>query len=113
MRSMRDLVKSVLEKRGHSVTTHDDGQTAYDFAKSNRVDLVISDINMPIMDGISLVESLRALPGYRNTPILMLTTEDATDKKNQARSAGANGWIQKPFNPERLVNAVDKTLLKN
>ena len=112
MRSMRDLVKSVLEKRGHTVTIQDDGQTALEFAQSNQVDLVISDINMPIMDGISLVESLRALPGYRNTPILMLTTEDAAEKKNQAKLAGANGWIQKPFNPERLVNAVDKTLSK-
>lgn len=112
MRSMRDLVKSVLEKRGHKVTIHDDGKTAYEFAQSNTVDLVISDINMPIMDGISLVESLRALPGYSRTPILMLTTEDAADKKNQAKAAGANGWIQKPFNPERLVNAVDKTLSK-
>ncbi len=112
MRSMRDLVKSVLEKRGHSVTTHDDGTSALAFAQSNKVDLVISDINMPSMDGISLVEALRGLPGYRNTPILMLTTEDAQDKKNQARAAGANGWIQKPFNPDRLVNAVDKTLSK-
>jgi len=113
MRSMRDLVKSVLEKRGHSVTTHDDGQTALEYAQSNKADLVISDINMPNMNGISLVEALRALPGYRKTPILMLTTEDADEKKQQARSAGANGWIQKPFNPDRLVNAVDKTLSKS
>ncbi|MCK4707016.1 MAG: response regulator [Gammaproteobacteria bacterium] len=113
MRSMRDLVKSVLEKRGHTVTTQDDGQTALEFAQSNNVDLVISDINMPVMNGITLVESLRALSGYKNTPILMLTTEDAADKKNQAKAAGANGWIQKPFNPERLVNAVDRTLSKN
>ena len=112
MRSMRDLVKSVLEKRGHTVTIQDDGQTALEFAQSNKVDLVISDINMPIMDGISLVEALRALPAYKNTPILMLTTEDAADKKMQAKTAGANGWIQKPFNPERLVKAVDKTLSK-
>ena len=112
MRSMRDLVKSVLEKRGHSVTTHNDGTSALAFARSSKVDLVISDINMPGMDGIALVEALRGLPGYRKTPILMLTTEDAQDKKNQARAAGANGWIQKPFNPDRLVNAVDKTLSK-
>ena len=113
MRSMRDLVKSVLEKRGHTVTTQDDGQTVLEYAQSNNVDLVISDINMPVMNGITLVESLRALPGYKGTPILMLTTEDAAEKKNQAKAAGANGWIQKPFNPERLVNAVDRTLSKN
>lgn len=113
MRSMRDLVKSVLEKRGHTVTTHENGEEALNFAKGNSVDLVISDINMPVMNGISLVEGLRSLPHYRNTPILMLTTEDAQEKKNEAKTAGANGWIQKPFNPERLVNAVDKTLSRN
>ena len=112
MRSMRDLVKSVLEKRGHTVVTQEDGQAALDYAQSNKVDLVISDINMPNMNGISLVDSLRKLASYRRTPILMLTTEDAQDKKNQAKAAGANGWIQKPFNPDRLVNAVTSTLEK-
>ncbi len=112
MRSMRELVKSVLEKRGHSVTIKEDGQDALSFAQSNPVDLVISDINMPRMDGITLIGELRKLPNYASTPILMLTTEHADAKKNEARGAGANGWIQKPFNPERLVNAVDKTLAK-
>ncbi len=112
MRSMRELVKTVLEKRGHQVDIMDDGETALAYATSHQVDLVISDINMPIMNGISLVEALRNLPAYRRVPILMLTTEDAQNKKDQARAAGANGWIQKPFNPERLVNAVDKTLAK-
>lgn len=110
MRSMRDLVKSVLEKRGHTVVTHEDGQQALDYAQTNSVDLVISDINMPNMTGITLAGELRKLSSYKNTPILMLTTEDAQDKKQQAKANGANGWIQKPFNPERLVNAVDKTL---
>jgi two-component system chemotaxis response regulator CheY len=112
MLSMRNLVKSVLEKRGHTVVTQDDGVSALEYAKINNVDLVISDINMPQMNGFSLVDALRKLDGYRRTPILMLTTEDADDKKNQARAAGANGWIQKPFNPERLINAVSKTLTR-
>ncbi len=110
MRSMRDLVKSVLEKRGHTVETHEDGQKALDWAKNNSVDLVISDINMPNMTGIELLAELRKLPSYLKTPILMLTTEDAQEKKQKAKASGANGWIQKPFNPERLSNAVDKTL---
>lgn len=110
MRSMRDLVKSVLEKRGHSVTVHEDGQQALDWAQSNKADLVISDINMPNMTGIELVTELRKLPSYIKTPILMLTTEDAQEKKQKAKASGANGWIQKPFNPERLTNAVEKTL---
>jgi len=112
MRSMRELVKSVLEKRGHSVVTHEDGSPALAFAEKNNVDLVISDINMPKMDGISLVDALRKVNGYSSTHILMLTTEDAQNKKDQARAAGANRWIQKPFNPDRLVNAVNKTLSK-
>ena len=112
MRSMRELVKSVLEKRGHSVTIKPDGTDALHFAQGNSVDLVISDINMPNMDGITLVGELRKLPSYARTPILMLTTEDGEAKKNEARGAGANGWIQKPFNPERLLTAVDKTLAK-
>lgn len=112
MLSMRNLVQSVLEKRGHAVVIHDDGSSALEYAQQHAVDLVISDINMPNMDGISLVKALRELPEYQKTPILMLTTEDSGDRKNQARAAGANGWIQKPFNPERLINAVDKTLSK-
>ena len=112
MRSMRELVKSVLEKRGHTVTTMDDGDSALAFAHISTVDLVISDINMPNMTGLDLITELRNLPGYAKTPILMLTTEDAADKKQAARSSGANGWIQKPFNPERLVAAVDATLSK-
>lgn len=112
MRSMRDLVKSVLEKRGHQVITQEDGVEALNYAKSNSVDLVITDINMPNMTGLTLAGELRKLPSYHKTPILMLTTEDADVKKQEARTVGANGWIQKPFNPERLVNAVEKTMSK-
>ncbi len=110
MRSMRDLVKSVLEKRGHQVDIHESGDEALEYAQSNQVDLVITDINMPKMSGLDLVEELRKLPEYAKIPILMLTTESTDDKKHQARSLGANGWIQKPFNPERLATAVEKIM---
>lgn len=112
MRSMRDLVKSVLEKRGYSVTTAEDGLKALAAAQKTRFDLIISDINMPNMDGVEFVGHLRALPDCKNIPVLMLTTESADEKKASARSAGASGWIQKPFNPERLATAVEKTLAK-
>lgn len=112
MRSIRELVKSVLEKRGHQVIIAEDGELALKQASQTLVDLVISDINMPNMNGIELVGELRRLPGYRKVPILMLTTEDAAEKKQSARDQGANGWIQKPFSAERLVQAVDKTLAK-
>ena len=112
MRSMRDLVKSVLEKRGYTVTTAEDGLKALAAAQKSTFDLIIADINMPNLDGIDLISHLRGLPGYQGTPILMLTTESADEKKSAARLAGANGWIQKPFNPERLATAVEKTLAK-
>lgn len=112
MRSMRNLIQSVLEKRGYSVTTAEDGLKALEAAQKSSFDLIISDINMPNLDGLSLISQLRALPGYQSVPILMLTTENADEKKATARSAGASGWIQKPFNPERLSTAVEKTLAK-
>lgn len=112
MRSMRDLVKSVLEKRGYSVTTAEDGLKALAAAQKTPFDLIISDINMPNLDGVEFVSHLRSLPNYASVPVLMLTTESADDKKNAARMAGANGWIQKPFNPDRLATAVEKTLAK-
>lgn len=112
MRSMRELIKSVLVKRGHQVDIHEDGIKALEYAKKNNVDLVITDINMPNMDGLELVGELRKLTNYSKTPILILTTESTDDKKQLARSSGANGWIQKPFNPDRLVAAVDKTMSK-
>ena len=109
-RVMRDLVKAVLEDVGHQVTTADDGTTAMDFARKQSVDLVITDINMPHMSGISLISKLRRLPAYTDTPILMLTTESEEYKKNKAKSLGADGWIQKPIDQERLKRAVDSTL---
>ena len=112
MRSMRDLVKAVLAKQGHEVVTREDGEQALAFARSDRADLVITDINMPNMGGVELVTALRKLTDYAATPILMLTTETTGDKKQAARDAGANGWIQKPFEPERLVAAVETTLAK-
>ncbi len=112
MRSMRDLVKSVLEKRGHQVDIQESGSKALKFAKSNQVDLVITDINMPEMSGLELVGELKKLQTYSKVPILMLTTESTADKKQLARSLGASGWIQKPFNPERLATAVEKTITR-
>ncbi len=112
MRSMRELVQSVLEKRGYTVSTAEDGLKALAAAQKAPFDLIIADINMPNLDGVDLIKHLRGLPGYETTPILMLTTESADEKKRAARTAGANGWIQKPFNPERLANAVEKTLAK-
>ena len=112
MRSMRDLVKSVLEKRGHQVDIHESGDKALEYARVNQVELVITDINMPDMSGLELIGELRKLPTYSKVPILMLTTESTDDKKQQAKSLGAKKKIKKPFNPDRLATAVEKTLSK-
>ena len=83
---------------------------ALDKAKGAKVSLVLTDVNMPKMDGIALVKKLRSLPGYRSTPILMLTTESGADKKLAAKEAGATGWVVKPLNPDQLLATIKKVL---
>ena len=108
--SMRQMVSFTLQGAGYDVVEASDGQDAFDKAKRGQVDLVISDVNMPVMDGISLIRNLRTLPDYKFTPILMLTTESAADKKSEGKAAGATGWIVKPFNPDQLLNTIKKVL---
>ena len=109
--SMRQMVSFTLKGAGHDVVEASDGQQALNLAKGQSgIDLVISDVNMPNMDGITLIKHLRALPSFKFTPILMLTTESNADKKSEGRSAGATGWIVKPFNPEQLLATIGKVL---
>ena len=104
--SMRQMVEFTLNGAGHDVTSAVDGVDALAKAKSAKFDLVITDVNMPNMDGITLVKELRGTMGYRTIPILLLTTESSADKKGQGKAAGATGWIVKPFNPEKLLSTV-------
>ena len=108
--SMRQMVSFTLKGAGYDVVEAADGAQALDIAKSRAVNLVITDVNMPNMDGISLIRELRSLPSYRFTPLLMLTTESSPEKKQQGRAAGATGWVVKPFNPEQLLSTVKKVL---
>ena len=108
--SMRQMVSFTLKGAGFDVVEASDGVEALNIAKDRSVNLVITDVNMPNMDGISLIRELRALPSYKFTPLLMLTTESSADKKQQGKAAGATGWIVKPFNPEQLINTVKKVL---
>ena len=109
--SMRQMVGFTLKGAGHDVIEAADGVEALDLAKKNNgVDLVISDINMPNLDGIGLIKELRQLPSFKFTPILMLTTESGADKKAEGKAAGATGWIVKPFNPEQLLATIGKVL---
>jgi two-component system chemotaxis response regulator CheY len=108
--SMRQMVSFTLKGAGYTVIEAEDGQKALDKAKGSAVDLVLTDVNMPVMDGIELVRNLRTLPAYKFTPILMLTTESAGDKKVQGKNAGATGWLVKPFNPEQLLATIKKVM---
>ena len=108
--SMRQMVEFTLKEAGHRVTVAEDGQIALGLAKGMTSDLVITDVNMPNMDGIALIRELRALPAYKFTPILTLTTESTTEKKMEGKDAGATGWIVKPFNPEQMMAVIKKVL---
>ena len=108
--SMRQMVAFTLKGAGYDVTEAADGQQALDKAKSQQFDVVVSDVNMPVMDGITLITELRKLPQYRTTPILMLTTESSSDKKMQGKQAGATGWIVKPFNPDQLLKTIQRVV---
>ena len=108
--TMRQMISFTLHSVGHEVLQACDGQEALVLAQGRKFDLVIADVNMPNMDGITLVKSLRALPEYKFIPILLLTTESADAKRQEGKGAGATGWIVKPFNPEQLLNVVKKVL---
>ena len=108
--SMRQMVSFTLKGAGYQVTEAADGQEALNKAKSQQFDLVITDVNMPVMDGITFIRNLRGEANYKFTPMLMLTTESAADKKAEGKAAGATGWIVKPFNPDQLLNTVKKVL---
>jgi two-component system chemotaxis response regulator CheY len=109
-RSMRRMVSFALRSGGFDVIECEDGQQAFEVAQRESVELVLTDVNMPRMDGITLIGKLRQLPGYRFTPILTLTTESGADKKAQGKAAGATGWIVKPFDPNQLVSVVNRLL---
>jgi two-component system chemotaxis response regulator CheY len=108
--SIRSLVSYVLKQAGFEVVLAEDGQEALDYAQENTVDLVLTDINMPNLDGIDLIKGLRALTHYKYVPLLVLTTEGGTDKKMEGKAAGATGWIVKPFDPDQLVTTINKVL---
>lgn len=107
--SIRQMVAFTLESDGYTVIEAADGVEALDKANdAHAVDLVLTDQNMPNMDGITFVKTLRSLPKFASTPILVLTTESGQAKKMEGKEAGANGWLVKPFNPNTLLDLVRK-----
>jgi two-component system, chemotaxis family, chemotaxis protein CheY len=107
-KTMRDMLMLTLVDAGFDVIQAVDGKDGIDMLERENVDVVITDINMPRMDGYEVVRQLRARPEHKATPILVLTTESEAEKKNIAREAGATGWLVKPFDPERLIATVRK-----
>jgi two-component system chemotaxis response regulator CheY len=108
--SLRQMLVFTLKAAGYQVVEAVDGRDGLDKAKQKQFDLVLTDQNMPNMDGLTLIRSLRALPAYARTPILMLTTESSDEMKSKGRTAGATGWLVKPFDPTRLTEVVRKVL---
>ncbi len=108
--SMRQMVSFTLTGAGYHVVEAVDGQAAWEKLGRSDFDLVLTDQNMPRMDGIDLTKRLRANPRFRNTPILILTTESSEQMKRSGRDAGATGWLVKPFEPTRLIETIRKLI---
>ncbi len=108
--SIRDMVSFTLKSAGYDTVEACDGQEGLTKAQTSSFDLVISDVNMPIMDGITLCQELRKLASFRFIPILMLTTESSTDMKQRGKAAGATGWLVKPFNPDKLLTTIKRVV---
>lgn len=108
--TMRQLLKMTLSRSGYEVVEAEDGAKALQKASAALFDLVLSDINMPVMTGIELLRSLRKLAQYKFTPIVLVTTESQPEKKQEGKAAGATGWIVKPFEPQQLLDVVTKVL---
>jgi two-component system chemotaxis response regulator CheY len=108
--SVRKLVGNLLKKNGFEVVEAGDGKQAVEKLDAQPLSLIITDINMPVMDGIEFIKAVRGMEAYKYTPILCLTTETDDSKKNEGRDAGATGWVIKPFDGERLLRAVQKVV---
>jgi two-component system chemotaxis response regulator CheY len=106
--SMRKMVAFTLEQSGYNVAECENGQQALEALENSSFDVILADINMPVMDGLSFVKKARMQQAYQFTPILMLTTESSKERIQAGREAGATGWLVKPFHPTRLLDAVKR-----
>jgi len=109
--NIRNLLIFTLENAGYNVLAAEDGFDAFKFLDNNQVDIILTDLYMPNINGIELIKKVRKKDSFKQIPILMLTTESQQDKKLMAKDVGANGWIIKPFAPEKLLAAIDKVLI--
>jgi len=109
--SVRTVARMALREKGYEVIEAENGQDGLRLLDGDRIHLIISDVNMPMMDGITFLKEIKRHPQYKFTPVIMLTTEAGEDKKQEGRAAGAKAWITKPFQPQLLVDAVSKLIL--
>ena len=109
--SIRTVVGIALRGAGYAVIEANDGQDAINKLAGQKVNLIVSDVNMPIMDGITFVKNVKQMPAHRFTPIIMLTTESDESKKREGQAAGAKAWVVKPFRPEQMLAAVQRLCL--
>ena len=109
-RTILAMLHHTLTGAGFDVLQAEDGQKGLDVLKTEDVDVVITDINMPIMDGIEFIKSVRSSGQYQSLPILILTTETSQEKRDLGRSAGGTGWIVKPFDPEKLISVIRRVV---
>lgn len=108
--SLRMAIRIALAGAGYDVTEAEDGLDGIEKAKNDQFDLIVTDLNMPNMDGLTMIRELRAMPAYCGTPIIFLTTESDDAMKQQAKAAGATGWLVKPFVPDQLIRVSRKVL---
>src|SRR5690348_13120192 len=108
--SVRTVARMALREKGYEVIEAENGQDGLKLLDAERIHLIISDVNMPMMDGITFLKEIKRHPNYKFTPVIMLTTEAGEDKKQEGRAAGAKAWITKPFQPQLLVDAVAKLM---
>lgn len=108
--SVRQMVETTLRSANYDVTAANDGQQALAYCQKNNYDFVLTDQNMPNMDGLTLIKSLRNLSSYLRTPIVVLTTEASDSMKAQGKAAGATGWMVKPFDPAKLLEVARRVL---
>ncbi len=109
--SIRQVVGITLKKAGYEVLEANDGKDALGKLKGQKVHLIVCDVNMPNMDGITFLKEIRQVPAYKFTPVIMLTTESQAAKKEEGRAAGAKAWVVKPFKPEQMLAAIEKLVM--
>lgn len=109
-KAIRELVSTALRSAGYRVCEAENGEAGVERASQSSFDLILTDLNMPVLDGLGLTRRVRSMPSHMKTPVLLVTTESQLSKKQEAKAAGANGWVVKPIQPHRLLEVVSRVI---